>query len=76
MLDRVMLIQQLGCWRVSYRVACQASQGVGCLSAAGWEHAAELLDRAMLIYRLGAVAAFKGAHYQAHTQEANLAQVR
>jgi hypothetical protein len=35
----------------------------------------ELLDRAVLIYRLGAVQAFKGSQYQLQGQDAALAQV-
>ena len=44
-------------------VACAASGEVG-----------ELLDRAVLIYRLGAVQAFKGSQYQLQGQDAALAQ--
>jgi hypothetical protein len=45
-------------------MACAASGEVG-----------ELLDRAVLIYRLGAVQAFKGSQYQLQGQDAALAQV-
>lgn len=45
-------------------VVCAASGEVG-----------ELLDRAVLIYRLGAVQAFKGSQYQLQGQDAALAQV-
>lgn len=49
----------------TYFNLCAASGEVG-----------ELLDRAVLIYRLGAVQAFKGSQYQLQGQDAALAQVR
>jgi hypothetical protein len=44
-----------------------------CVAASG--EVGELLDRAVLIYRLGAVQAFKGSQYQLQGQDAALAQV-
>lgn len=45
------------------------------LAYPGWEQAGELLDRAMLVYRLGAVSAFRSAQHQALQHEGSLAQV-
>jgi hypothetical protein len=55
--------------------ACTGPPTVQLFVCAASGEVGELLDRAVLIYRLGAVQAFKGSQYQLQGQDAALAQV-